>query len=517
MVFNIGVDLGTTNSAMAVYDSESDSVQMIENYDGDPTTPSVVQILEDEVVVGNDALGQQARYPDRTLTRTKRDMGTEETYEIDGTEYPPERIAGYILQKLKEDAAGSEYGSEVDGAVITVPYHFGGAERTATKNAGEEFADLGVYRLMNEPTAACFAYGYESAEDETLIVYDLGGGTFDATLVEVTEDSIDVVTSNGDTELGGENFDDKLYNYVREQLLEQGSADPNDSNQSRAALREDVKKKKELLSSRDEVAVTYQSDDFYEVEISRSKFHELTQELVDQTIQLTGEIFEDSDYDVDDVDDVLLVGGSTRMQHARSSVEEFFGMEPSTDTNPDQVVAKGAALEAAQYDPEGALPPDNTTVKDVLSHSLGVETYRENEPNKFDPILEEDEELPGRNIKPYGNPDDKEQNLIVNVIQGEEKEAGHENNDELGRFKLEDVPGDTKLNVTFVVNEDATLDVSAEAEDRDIEGGINISDGIGLTQEEVSRINEETQDYESKAVQDRDTKEDGNQDGDGTQ
>ncbi|MFC7020353.1 MULTISPECIES: Hsp70 family protein [Haloarcula] len=502
MVFNIGIDLGTTNSAMAVYDDESESVQMVENYSGDPTTPSVVQVLEDDVIVGKDALANQERYPDRTLARTKRDMGSDTTYEIDGTEYPPERVAGYILQKLKEDAGESEFGGDVDGAVITVPYYFGGSARQATEDAGTKFADLSVYRLMNEPTAACYAYGYQEESDETLFVYDLGGGTFDATLVEVAKDDIDVIDSNGDDELGGENFDDKLYEFAREELVDRGASDPDESKHTKATLRETVKETKEQLSGREDAAIAYQADDFYEVELSRSEFHDLTQDLVDKTISLTEELFDDGDYEVDDVDNVLLVGGSTRMHHVQDAVEEFFGMEPSTDTNPDQVVAKGAALEAAQYDPEGGNLPTQS-ITDILSHSLGVETHNDDGPNQFDPILEQGADLPSRETKPYGNPDDTEQNLIVNVIQGESDEANHDDNEELGRFVLEDVPGDTKLNVEFTVKEDATLDVTAEAENRDIEGGINISDGIGLTQEEAGIINEDTQDFTSKAVQGR--------------
>lgn len=499
-MFNIGIDLGTTNSAMAVYEDESETIEMIENFEGETTTPSVVQVLEDDVVVGENALADQVRYPDRTMVRTKRDMGTDTVYEIDGTEYPPERIAGYILEKLKDDAE-DRFDEAVDGAVITVPYYFGSAARTATENAGEGFADLRVYRTMNEPTAACYAYGYQEEEDETLLVYDLGGGTFDATLIEVSEDDIEAKESNGDTDLGGENFDDTLYEHVRQELLDKGASDPSEDKYKQTSLREDVKEAKELLSTSQDAAISYQTDEMYDVEISRSEFQELTTDLVDKTIELVDDLFTGTDYAQDDIDNVLMVGGSTRMPHVRDAVEEYFGMEPSTDTNPDEIVAKGAALEAALYGDD--LPVDSGSLTDILSHSLGVETHNENGPNKFDPILEEGEPLPDTNTEPYGNPDDEKQDLIVNIIQGEHEEANHEENEELGQFVLEDVPGDTKLNVEFFITEDGQLEVTAEAENREIEGGIEVSDGIGLSEKEMGDIEDETTDYESKAVKRR--------------
>ena len=371
MAFNIGIDLGTTNSAMAVYDEESDSTQMIGNYDGDNTTPSAVQILEDDVIVGDSALGQRVRYPDRTFTRTKPDMGTDEEdlperYTIDGTTYPPQRIGGYILEKLKTDAEDAQ-GEDVNGAIVTVPYYFGEKEREATKEAAR-FADLNVFKVLNEPTAACFAYGYESGEDETLLVYDLGGGTFDVTVVEVEDDKVEAKTSNGDKELGGENFTDELYEYVRKELMDRGASDPNENEHDRAELREEVNETKEKLSTRSDYAVNYRADDFYEVEITQEKFQELTAELVDRTLDIIDELFAEGNhgYELDDIDKVLMVGGSTRMPHVREAVEEKFGMEPATDANPDEIVARGAALEAATYDPDiddgedsGLVPTDN--------------------------------------------------------------------------------------------------------------------------------------------------------------
>lgn len=506
MAFNIGIDLGTTNSAMAIYDDESDSVEMIENYNGEYTTPSVVQILEDEVIVGEDALDQRIRYPDKTLSRTKRYMSDQDkTWEIDGTEYTPRRVAGYILEKLRDDAE-NRHDKTVDGAVITVPYYFGTGARTATENAGETHADLNVYRTMNEPTAACYAYGYEGGEEETLLVYDLGGGTFDATVVEVTEDGLEVQTSHGDDELGGENFDDKIYEHVRENLIQDGAEDPDNDRHNKVELRGKVKDAKELLSNTEDAAVTYKSNGFHEVEITQDEFHNLTSNLVDRTIEIIDTMFDESDYDADSIDNVLLVGGSTRMPHVRQAVQDKFGMEPSTDTNPDEIVAKGAALEAALYDPdaepgddEEGLPP----VRDVLSHSLGVETHNPDGDNKFDPILEKDATLPDDETKPYTNPDDEETSLVVRVLQGEGDYVTDDDVEPLGDFNLENVPADVKLNVEFFITESGTLDVSAEAENRDISDTLTISEGIGLTEKELEEEKEETEDFTSKALDTR--------------
>lgn len=499
MAFNIGIDLGTTNSAMAVYDEESDTVEMIENYNGEYTTPSVVQILENEVIVGNDALDQVIRYPDRTLSRTKRHMSDQDkTWEIDETEYTSRRVAGYILEKLRGDAE-DRHDKPVDGSVITVPYYFGTGARTATENAGETHADLRVYRTMNEPTAACYAYGYEGGEEETLLVYDLGGGTFDATVVEVTEDDINVQTTHGDDELGGENFDDKLYEHVREELIQEGVEDPDNDRHNKVELRKKVKEAKELLSNAEDTAVNYKSNGFHEVEITKDEFHNLTADLVDRTIEIIDSMFEESDYDVDSIDNVLLVGGSTRMPHVRQAVQDKFGMEASTDTNPDEVVAKGAALEAANYDPDGdtgGLP----VASDVLSHSLGVELHNDDGDNKFDTILEKDATLPDDETKPYSNPGDEETSLVVRVLQGEGDYVTDDGVEPLGDFVLENVPADVKLNVEFFITESGTLDVSAEAEDRDISDTLTISEGIGLSEKELEEENDETEDFTSKAL-----------------
>lgn len=506
MAFNIGIDLGTTNSAMAVYSDETDSVEMIENYNGEYTTPSVVQILEEEVNVGEDALDQHIRYPDRTLSRTKRFMSDQEkNWEIDETEYTPRRVAGYILEKLRDDAE-NRHDEAVDGAVITVPYYFGTAARTATENAGKTHANLNVYRTMNEPTAACYAYGYEGGEEETLLVYDLGGGTFDATIVEVTENGFEVQTSHGDDKLGGENFDDELYEHVREQLIQDGAEDPNNDEHNMVELRGKVKNAKELLSNSDDAAVTYKSDGLHEVEITKDEFHDLTADLVDRTIEIIETMFDESAYDADTIDNVLLVGGSTRMPHVRKAVEDLFGMEPSIDTNPDEIVAKGAALEAALYDPdaepgddEDGLPP----VRDVLSHSLGVETYNNDGDNNFDPILQKDATLPDDETKSYTNPDDEKKTLVVHVLQGEGEHVTDEGVESLGRFNLENVPADVKLNVEFFITESGTLDVTAEAENRDISDTLTISDGIGLSEQELEEEKIGTEEFTSKALEKR--------------
>jgi len=507
MGLHLGIDLGTTNSAMAVYNDETESTEIVENHEGDYTTPSVVQILEEDVLVGRSAVNQAIRHPDRTLSRTKRDMGTDTTYKIDETEYKPERIGGYVLEKLKTDAEESR-GEPVDGAVVTVPYYFSDPERKATEAAGE-FADLGVHRLMNEPTAACYAYGYETGDEVTLFVYDLGGGTFDATVVEVGNDSIDAQTSGGDKELGGENFDDELIDYVVEQIQEQEGPDPTESRRDRHELREDIKEAKELLTYDNSTVISYNGEDYYEVEVTAEKFQEMTSDLVDQTISIIDELFSDSDYEKSDMDEVLLVGGSTRMPHVRHAVQNYFEMEPAMDVNPDEVVAKGAALEAAIYDPDVDTEDDEglVPINDVLSHSLGVEVQEDDGPNKVSPILTKDEEIPARNTRQYTNPTDEERTLIVRIIQGDEEQADHDGNTPLGEFYLEGVPADTTIDVTFVISEDGQLEVEAEAREKDIGDTLEITDGIGLSKQEIEDHEKETEDYEPSALQEQEDEE----------
>lgn len=494
MTFHIGIDLGTTNSAMATYDEGSESAEMIENFEGDTTTPSVVQILEDEVVVGENAVNQAIRYPDKTFRRTKPDMGTDTEYEAGDETYRPEQIAAFILEKLQTDAQNNR-GDEVDAAVITVPYYFGQRERKATEDAAE-IAGLNALRVMNEPTAACYAYGVTSGEDQTLLVYDLGGGTFDATIVEVDDGVIEVKDTDGSMDLGGENFDDKLYEHIKEEIIEQGGDDPDDDSRVKFELREKVKDAKETLSGRSETVIAHRGDDFYEVEITAEEFQDLTQDLVDETIDIIDDLLENSGYSAEAIDNVLMVGGSTRMPHVQDAVEDRLGMEPSTDANPDEIVARGAALDAATFNPEididiGGENSGLVPAKDILSHTLGVETETRDGPNTVDTILEKKTEVPEDNTKTYGNPTDSQTDLICHVIEGEEEKANHEDNTSLGDFVLQDVPADAEIEVNFFIRDDGTLDVEADVVGMDEGGQITIDEGIGLEEKELDDMQDE--------------------------
>lgn len=494
----LGVDLGTTNSAMARY-TEDQQAEIIENDGGDLTTPSAVMIEDDgSVTVGEPALRQRALKTDRVFTRTKQDMGTETSYEVDGTEYLPERIAGYVLEKLVTDAV-SRTGEDVDSAVITVPYYFGDKARRATKNAAE-FAELDVDEVINEPTAACIAYQHDNDIDGILLVFDLGGGTFDATLVKLRASSLDVIATEGDQNLGGENFDDALYEHVRQEyVVSEGHDDPNEVDRKRANLRDDVKQAKHDLSTRPETTFGYDTGtEMVEVNLTREEFDEVTADLVDRTIDNVRELFEHEKVDEspEDVDHVLMVGGSTRIPRVQERVEEFFGKEPLVDANPDTIVARGAAMQSGFYDDDvevAQLP----VVENVLSHSLGVQTSD----GRMDPILEKNDEVPDTKHEVYSNPEDDVRNIVVRILQGEAEMAA--DCETLGEFTLEGITpqpaGEARIDVEFEVGHDGTLTAEAQERDSGTEGSITIEENIGLSAEEMEQIEDETADFYPEA------------------
>lgn len=487
----LGIDLGTTNSAMARY-TEDQQAEVVENEEGSLTTPSAVILEEDgSVTVGRRALRKRMLNPDRTFTRTKQDMGTENTYEVDSTEYRPERIAGYVLEKLVTDAE-NRTGEEVESAVITVPYYFGDKARRATKNAAG-FADLGVEEVINEPTAACIAYQHDNDVDGTLLVFDLGGGTFDATLVEMRASRLDVVATEGDQNLGGENFDDALYEHVRQEyIVGDGHPDPNDNESKRASLRREVKEAKHDLTPRPETTFAFDTgDSMVEVNLTREEFDQVTGHLVERTVENVRELFEHEKVDEspEDVDHVLMVGGSTRIPHVQERVEEFFGMEPLVDANPDTIVARGAAMQSGFYDDDvevAQLP----VVENVLSHSLGVQTSD----GRMDPIFEKNDEVPDTKEEVYSNPQDDVRNIVVRILQGEAEMAA--DCETLGEFTLEGITpqpaGEARIEVEFEVAHDGTLTAEAVERDSGTEGSISIEENIGLSDEELEEHEEDT-------------------------
>lgn len=494
----IGIDLGTTNSAMAHLAEEGD-IEIIQNDEGKKTTPSVVLIEEDGTpTVGEAASGERLLHPDRILERTKQDIDTEEdvTYDIDGTEYTPVRAASYILGKLKSDAE-KKLDRDIDGAVITVPYYFGDRGRRATKDAAELAGfEPNEVKILNEPTAACLAYIQDNDIEGNVLVYDFGGGTFDATLAEVGS-NINVISTEGDDELGGENIDDALYDHVRQQLVDDGYPDPNDTIAKKDQLRDELKTAKHALSSRPKKSFTYDTGEGMEkIELTREEFNDIVDDLIGRTIDRIEALFEkesvqEAGITRDDIDNVLLVGGSTRIPLVRERVEEFFGQEPKHNADPDTIVAQGAAIQAAKTDDEvedETLQGLKTVILvDVLSHSLGVET----DDGTFDKIFDVDTEIMGEvtNTKRYSNPADSQAHIIVHAVQKGEQGEPVEGTDaeSLGDFVIQNVPADAKIDVTFSIDMDGTLQVEAETTEGQA-GEMTIDEQLGLSQEEKERM-----------------------------
>lgn len=520
----IGIDLGTTNSVMAFL-NEGQETETISNKKGNEKTPSVV-LLEDSddginAVVGETAENKQKLYPDRTLHRTKQDIDKDDlpTYEIEGKEDNPTPInaAAYILRHLKngaetkidpnllarKDDVGD--GDEADdsgvteGAVITVPYDFTNKGRKHTIQAGQA-AGLDVKEVINEPTAACLSYIHQNDIEGTLLVYDLGGGTFDATLVDASGIVIDVISTEGDGELGGEDFDDALFELAREKIQEQGLSDPADADpQIKAGLRHDLKDIKHNLSDVQEENYVYQSGgDMTEITITRDEFVEAIRDDIDRTFSKMEGLFEkepvkEEGIDRDTVDHVILVGGSTKIPYVQERVEEFFDQEPLMNADPDTVVARGAAIQAADYR-EDVENPVRASIRNVLSHNVGVEL----DDGTFDEILEEDVTVPTEQTETgYTNPRANVTEIHVPVWEkgaDEEVIEATEDAENLGDLTISDLPdgteeGELDIEVTFIANHDGTLEV--EAVEKVTDQTVRTEIDVGLEPDEVDRVGDD--------------------------
>jgi molecular chaperone DnaK len=483
--FTLGVDLGTTRSAMAHV--ASGEVQMLNNSEGKDITPSVVHLTEDdEAVVGDDAVNSMLMQPDRTVREVKKLMGENTTVTLGEEEFTPQDISGIILQKLVENAT-NRLGGEVTNAVITVPAYFTDRERTATREAGE-LADLTVERLLPEPSAAVLAYGHKEQQlgevkNETIFVYDLGGGTFDATLVEAEYEFnyIETVATDGDSDLGGSNWTDALVQYAYDVIEEDTGVDVSEAEEhaeQRRRIWEQSQEVKHRLSSQNAVSMTvpfvvpeksYNLDE----EITREQFEGMTEELLERTTEPMDSIFDRTDYDVESVDKVLLIGGSTRMPQVEKLVTDYFGMDPSKEISPDHAVAQGAAIQAAVLDDSvessgltGADDEDDSAsgiaLIDALSQSIGVKVQPG---DRFDPIVERDTNLPATERKEgYSVRDEDQTTVEIQVYQGESELA--DENEFLGRAVMEDIPkrrpGQQSLAIEFTVNNDGTLEIRGE-------------------------------------------------------
>jgi molecular chaperone DnaK len=487
----VGIDLGTTNSVVAVM--EGGEPVVIPNAEGSRLTPSVVAFTKTgERLVGAAAKRQAIINPDRTIISIKRKMGTRERIRIEDKEYTPEEISAMILQKLKADAE-AYLGEKVDAAVITVPAYFNDAQRTATKNAGE-IAGLRVLRIINEPTAASLAYGLDKKSNETILVFDLGGGTFDVSILEVGDGVFEVKATSGDTHLGGDDFDMRIVNWVADEFKKETGIDLRKDPQAMQRLREAAEKAKIELSSMVETEINLpfitadaEGPKHLLYKITRAKFEELTADLVERLKGPFHQALSDAKLDVKDIDEVILVGGATRMPCVQELVRKLSGKEPNKGVNPDEVVAVGAAIQAGVLGGE----VKDVVLLDVTPLSLGIETLG----GVFTKLIERNTTIPTRKSEIFTTAADGQTEVEIHVLQGEREMA--RDNKTLGRFHLTGIPpaprGVPKIEVTFDIDANGILHVSAKDLGTGKQQAITITGSSNLTREEIDRMVKEAQ------------------------
>lgn len=489
----LGIDLGTTNSAMAVM--EGGDPEIIENAEGDRTTPSVVAFSEDgERLVGKTAKNQAVQNPDRTVQSIKRHMGEEYEVTVDDEDYTPEQISAMILQKMKHDA--EEYlGEEVEKAVITVPAYFSDAQRQATKDAGK-IAGLEVERIVNEPTAASMAYGLDDESDQTVLVYDLGGGTFDVSILDLGGGVYEVVATSGDNDLGGDDWDNAIIEHLAQEFEEEHGIDLREDRQALQRLKDAAEEAKIELSSRKETTINLPfiaaGDDGpinLETSLTRAKFEALTEDLLERTKGPTEQAMEDAGVEEDGVDEVILVGGSTRMPQVRDFIEDEVGIEPRRDVNPDEAVALGAAIQGGVLSGE----VDDLVLLDVTPLSLGIETKG----GVFTRLIERNTTIPTEASKVFTTAANNQTSVTVRVFQGEREIA--EENELLDEFMLSGIPpapaGTPQIEVTFSIDENGIVNVEAEDKGSGNRESVTIEGGTGLSDEEIEEMVNEAEEH----------------------
>ena len=494
----IGIDLGTTNSCVAVMEGGKPTV--IANAEGARTTPSVVAFTKTgERLVGEPAKRQAVTNSEKTIASIKRDMGTDNGRTIDGKKYSPQQISAMILQKLKADAE-SYLGEKVSEAVITVPAYFNDAQRQATKDAGK-IAGLDVKRIINEPTAAALAYGLDNEKEQKIMVYDLGGGTFDVSIIEIGDGVIEVLSTNGDTRLGGDDFDNKIIQWMLAEFKKNEGIDLSGDKMAMQRLKEAAEKAKKELSSAMTtninlpfITATAEGPKHFDVNLTRAQFDELTRDLVDRTAIPVQNAMKDAGLTNADLGQVLLVGGSTRIPAVQDKVRQLTGKEPSKSLNPDECVAIGASVQGGKL--AGDAGAGDILLLDVTPLSLSIETMG----GVATRLIERNTTIPTKKSQIFSTAADNQTAVDINVVQGERQFA--RDNKSLGQFRLDGIPparrGMPQIEVTFDIDANGIVNVSAKDLGTGKEQHITITAGSNMSDDEIERAVKEAAEFEAQ-------------------